>query len=644
MNKKKARFLKLFVATLIILGVVGTIFSLVIKTNTYFVQKSLDIKDSRLFDIGIVDANEDGILDVFTSNHNARQSLLVGDKTGKFIDVLSQWGLDQNRDFPGSEESDTAPLMDKPGLYIYRQLGEILNIRTYQIDQINNTGSLTGRFSLSSPVKIKHKHLVDSDIKESELESGTTQTTVKFATQNNSWLSLETYLASLSHFFKLDERFPLDRVYIGSNRVHPDSHEFVLSWRDRHGQAWADYNQDDRIDVFMVRGGMRAMIKQISKSEIVRDELLSNQGIDKFKDDTANLGIIKQDCRGYKPAWIDFNNNNKLDLYIGCRQTSNQLYKQQNNGQFVNVADELGLNLHDGEIFAWLDYDNDGDMDLLSAEEKILKLYVNQSGYFESLKIIPNLKAKLQKFTISDYDLDGDLDAYVVFKDQNILLINNGETFMPKEPALVGLPTKGLTADWVDFDNDGLMDLHVVPTGLYRQLPNHKFQKTELLNNKFSLSNFLDARCAWFDYDNDGARDLLVAVQKIPLEKRIFNRLFKPESNYSLKWQSRLYRNISSEKNHWLELNLIGSEGNRQAIGAKVKVVTPDGTQLQQVGQSEGSHYSQGHYRLYFGLGKYQKADSVKIIWSDGQVQEINNLVGDQILFIEQNKNPKQLT
>ena len=96
-----------------------------------------------------------------------------------------------------------------------------------------------------------------------------------------------------------------------------------------------------------------------------------------------------------------------------------------------------------------------------------------------------------------------------------------------------------------------------------------------------------------------------------------------------------LYRNVVS-KNHWLQLQLIGTEGNRQAIGARVEVVTPDGVQLQQIGQAEGSSNSQGHYRLYFGLGKYSRADSVRIFWPDGTLEEIKDLDGDRLFIAKQ--------
>jgi hypothetical protein len=100
-------------------------------------------------------------------------------------------------------------------------------------------------------------------------------------------------------------------------------------------------------------------------------------------------------------------------------------------------------------------------------------------------------------------------------------------------------------------------------------------------------------------------------------------------------WQSAFYRNVNT-KNHWLEIKLVGETGNAPAIGTKVKVVTPQGSQIQQVGMSETSHYSQGHYRLYFGLGKSEIPDLVQITWANGQIQTIPLTSSDRIISIQQ--------
>jgi hypothetical protein len=234
------------------------------------------------------------------------------------------------------------------------------------------------------------------------------------------------------------------------------------------------------------------------------------------------------------------------------------------------------------------------------------------------------------KLTVSDYDADGDLDLFAASSEGNALLVNDGGRYSIVDPTTVGLPATGLTANWVDYDNDGLADLHVVPGKLYRQLQDQAFEPMELLENE--SSRVREAVGAWFDADNDGTRDLLMGMRaRISVRDWAWNRIFerKPEPG----WRLTAYRNVGAS-NHWLQIKLVGPAENRQAIGAHVEVVTPDGVQFQKLGQADGSHYSQGHYRMYFGLGASGDVVSVKVFWPDGHVEEIADPAADQLLVI----------
>ena len=99
-----------------------------------FVDYDSPLKQSHwIYDVGIVDANGDGLLDIYTSNHNWRQLLLLADGQGGYQDGLSAWGLDQSREFPGVEISNLAPEIENPGVYIY-WYNRHLYIRTYHTD------------------------------------------------------------------------------------------------------------------------------------------------------------------------------------------------------------------------------------------------------------------------------------------------------------------------------------------------------------------------------------------------------------------------------------------------------------------------------------------------------------------------------
>jgi hypothetical protein len=86
--------------------------------------------------------------------------------------------------------------------------------------------------------------------------------------------------------------------------------------------------------------------------------------------------------------------------------------------------------------------------------------------------------------------------------------------------------------------------------------------------------------------------------------------------------------------NHWLQLDLAGDGGNPQAIGAWVEVEAGDRKQVNPVGHAEGSFFSQGHYRVYFGLGPEETVETVRVHWPDGRVQEIENVATDRRLVI----------
>jgi hypothetical protein len=75
-----------------------------------FVELPLPLATTQeLMDIGVTDVNDDGHIDIFTSNHNSRQSLWIADGKGGYRDMLSAWGLDQNLDFPGLEITPRQP-------------------------------------------------------------------------------------------------------------------------------------------------------------------------------------------------------------------------------------------------------------------------------------------------------------------------------------------------------------------------------------------------------------------------------------------------------------------------------------------------------------------------------------------------------
>ncbi len=644
------RKIALAIFTFILVIVVSYVFwqpanerlNLSLKGKNWFSHRPLLTEIFRLFDLGVVDVNSDNILDIFTSNHNHGQLLLLGDGQGNFSDnVTSQWGLDQDRDFPGLEFSGVEPSIDAPGLYIYWQDRNLV-IKNHNTE---NTDPIKGVIKFSAPMTIEQSDRYKVDVKNEELSTGAIISEVRFASQSKDGTFIfNPHNVSLPISFQLDEKLPLEQIYIGNQKLNPDSHEFSFYLRDRHGMAWADYNDRGMLDVFIARGGLKARMNKVP--ERFSDELLVNDDKETktFKESIDGSGIVKDGCPALQTAWVDVDNDDLLDIYTVCFNPKdesqgypNQLYRQNSEGKFVNVAAEMNLDISERGSFVWLDADRDGDIDLFWATDEAFWLYVNQSGKFEPELIGTNPGSVAQTFedsnklTIADYDADGDLDLFAASPQGNALLVNDEGTYKVVEPKQVGLPAQALTANWIDYDNDGLMDLHFMPGGLYHQHQDHTFEDTHLLESK--SKELIEARATWLDADNNGSRDLLLATRySNSLSNRIYNKI-TPQSLQPTFWALTLYPNIGNI-NHWLEVKLVGPSGNRPAIGTNVEIVTSDGVQLQAVGQSDGSQYSQGHYRLYFGLGQQEKVDSIKVFWSDGYVQEFKNIPSDQLLTL----------
>ena len=387
--------LTLAVSTFILVIVVSYVFwqpaserlNLSLNGKDWFSHRPILTEIFRLFDLGVVDVNSDNNLDIFTSNHNHGQLLLLGDGKGNFSDnVNSQWGLDQDREFPGLEFSGNVPSVDAPGLYIYWQDRNLV-IKNHNTEDIS---SLEGVIKFSAPLTIEEQDRYEVDVKNEELATGATISQVKFRTQSKDGTFIfNPHNVSLPIAFELDEKIPLEQVYIGNQKLNPNSHEFNSYLRDRHGMAWADYNNQGMVDVFMVRGGLKARMNKVPES--FSDELLVNDNleIEQFEDSIVGTGIIKEGCPALQTAWVDFDNDNLLDTYTVCfnpddpsKGYPNQLYRQISEGKFVNVADQMNLAIPERGSFIWLDSDRDGDSDLFWATDEAFWLYVNQAGKF----------------------------------------------------------------------------------------------------------------------------------------------------------------------------------------------------------------------------------------------------------------------
>jgi hypothetical protein len=619
--------------------------------SDWFVEQPLPLEEThRFFDMGIVDANGDDLLDIYTTNHHFRQVLLLADGHGGYRDALSEWGLDQSREFPLAELSFTAPVFDRPGLYIYWHGTQfVLRARS-----INDASHWRGSLQVNDPVEI-----VKNDgfrIQKQDQVSAVSETTIDFSPTRDGQLRMRPGGQGLPITFRLDDAIPLEKVYVGLGKVSPDTRIFSLAMRDRHAMAWADYNNDGWLDVFINRGALGGTLSAYPEEVKIQlnDELLVSRGEASFSNIATRAGIQKRDCSSRHARWLDFNHDGLLDLFINCYDRGNvtgdypkQLYQQDIQGKLHDVAVEAGLGIPDQQIgsFAWFDVDNDADVDLVTFQDEGFFLYRNNGNKFSQESIYLRGLDDAQrighttgnewlydgKVSVSDYDADGDLDLFSASKRGNVLLVNDAGTLSPVMPGSIGLPDSSITANWIDYDNDGLPDLHLLPQGLFRQGKDHDFESAQLL--EFPAAQYKAAVANWYDMDNDGRPDLLMALSENPDYRRWWDFSSEPK-RHRITWVLKAYRNTGTV-NHWLQVKLVGQKGNRQAIGARVTVVTPDGRQVQEVGGTDGAFFSQGHYRLYFGLGNHARADVLRIQWPDGDQQEFHDVSGDRLLTIE---------
>ncbi|MEA3413305.1 MAG: CRTAC1 family protein [Pseudomonadota bacterium] len=598
-----------------------------------------------LDDAGVADFDGDGLLDIFTTNHSSEEFVALGEPGLRFSENrVSDLGLNQVPGFPGLEAGHAREPLRESGFHIGFAAGAL--VLWNRGDGV--PGPVSGNVAIPWGVVCLDCPEGSYTIREEDAGEGLARSEIDFSLAPGEMMIVATGPNPTNGIpvrVTLPDSVPLDQVFVGRFRINPSRHELNILLRDRHSMAWTDLNADGVLDVFIGRGGMRGYIAQVAPG--TDDELfLSADGT--YENVIDASGIRKASCPGRQSAWVDFDVDGLLDLYVVCGRTAgvaltdpNRLYRQDEAGRFTEVAGEVGLAMPEPGSFLWFDHDNDGDPDLLWYAKGGPVLYLNEKGAFRAMPgqgVGKGPFAKLAKLSVADFDADGYLDVFVASgKQRNLLIHNDAGTLKLVEPKEFGLPVKSFTADWVDYDNDGRMDLHSLPGGMYRQTESGRFEETGRfdLPGQFFLSG---ARSTWADLDNDGARDLLVALKR-NLKPGLSAKLLGKTEEDKGEWTLYAVRNEPSE-NHWLQIDLTGDDANRQAIGARVEVDAAGRTQVNPVGHAEGAFFSQGHYRAYFGLGPGEAVDAVRVIWPDGGVQVLEGAGSDRRLVIERETIP----
>lgn len=230
--------------------------------------------------------------------------------------------------------------------------------------------------------------------------------------------------------------------------------------------------------------------------------------------------------------------------------------------------------------------------------------------------------------SISDLMSDGSIDVGQAAGARPVLVLQD-ETggLVDSSERLSGPQSSCTSASAGDFDNDGDLDVFVGCSGVIKNLDNILYTNDGLGNFSAVTGDLLgDAKGDIFgrtdavltaDYDQDGRLDLFVTN----------GQPFRP---FSYAARQQLFRNETANDNHWVELDLIGRQSNRNGIGARVFAYTPDG-EVQLREQANGMHRdAQDFRRLHFGLGSNSRVD-LQVRWPSGVVDNFYGVTGDRI-------------
>jgi hypothetical protein len=325
------------------------------------------------------------------------------------------------------------------------------------------------------------------------------------------------------------------------------------------GVALLDFDNDGRLDVFFTNG---ARIPGLAKDEPrFWNRLYRNQGDGTFRDVTERAGV-RGDGYSMGAAAADFDNDGWTDLYV-TGVNRNALYRNEQGRTFADVTQKagvLGIGAGGRKLWsvgaAWLDYDNDGDLDLFVAnyldwspennrlcgvEGKRLNcsptyyeglpnlLYRNEGGgRFSDVSAATGIAAHVGRgmsVAVADADGDGLLDVFVANDQLRNFLFRNvgGRTFVEAgvEAGVAytedGVPVSGMGADFRDLDHDGRPDVFLTALSgdrfpLYLNTAEGYFvPATHRAGLGFATVMMSGWGTGAFDFDNDGHKELFIA-------------------------------------------------------------------------------------------------------------------------------------
>ena len=436
----------------------------------------------------------------------------------------------------------------------------------------------------------------------------------------------------------------------------------------------ADYDNDGLPDVFVLRGAWLGFSDAGSQPR----SLLHNNGNGTFTDVTEEAGLLS-----FHPsqagAWADFDGDGYLDLFIGNESVGQgkhpcQLYRNNGNGTFTDVAADLGVdNVGFVKGVAWGDYNNDSRPDLYVSRFGQSNILFRNDGplptasgddkqglrwKFTDVTREAGVAEPMNSFTtwFFDYDNDGWQDLLVSpflgFNGKNLVIVakdylgiqpTGGETprlFRNKHDGTFENVTRQMHLDHAlltmgsnfgDIDNDGYLDIYwgtgepalatLIPSRMFRNDGGKRFHD---VTSSAGVGHLQKGHgIAFADLDNNGSQDIFAVVGGA-YEGDVYQRT--------------LFYNPTTG-NRWLTLKLEGKQSNRSAIGARIRVTVDAEGGDRDVYMTVGSGGSFGASPLqqHIGLGAARAIRRVEVTWPrDGSKQVFENLALDQFYRISE--------
>jgi enediyne biosynthesis protein E4 len=345
--------------------------------------------------------------------------------------------------------------------------------------------------------------------------------------------------------------------------------------------------------------------------------LWRNMGNGRFEDVTRQAGMADQTGWVLDVGHGDFNNDGHQDVYLAVDFGTDYLYMNNGDGTFTNVTETaIGFDTKKGMNVDVGDYNNDGWLDIYVTNitdeymrECNMLWHNNGDGTLTDLSketgTCETLWGWAAKF--GDYDNDGLLDLFVT----NGLRSAGPENYIPVLVDMITRPGVDFTdiREWPDIGNMTWSGYQ--KKKLYRNLDGHTFKE---MSAEAGVDNDKDGRgLAVSDFDNDGRLDF-----------------FQTNADQ----EPFLYRNVTSPTGRWIQLKLVGTRSNRDAIGARVTVKTPSRTMIREVDGGNG-YAGQSSQRVHFGLGTDTRIESVQIRWPSGLVENVTAPVNRITTLVE---------